>query len=92
MYLYTNKTNKMAVRNQNSRQSTNTVTLSINGIILTLIPKDWTVGKSYLYYVKAKILSGKIQLPSIEEKTGTNPFLLGYCHKSINNGVEFVWN
>jgi len=82
----------MAVRNQNSRTSTNTVTLNVNGIILTLIQKDWTVGKSYLYSVKAKILSGKIQLPSIEEKTGTSPFLLGYCHKSINNGVEFVWN
>ena len=82
----------MAVRNQNSRTSNNTVILTVNGVIITLIQKDWTVGKSYLYSVKAKILSGKIQLPSIETKTGTSLFLSGYCHKSINQGVEFVWN
>lgn len=82
----------MAVRNQHSRQSTNTVSMNINGIFITLIQKDSTVGKQYLYYIKKRILSGKIVIPSIEEKTGISPFLLGYCHKENKNGVEFVWN
>ena len=82
----------MATRNQHARTSTNTVSLRINGIYITLISKDWTVDKSYLYFIKSKILNGKIQIPSIEEKTGKSPFLIGYCHKQISNGVEFLWN
>lgn len=82
----------MAVRNSTARTSTNTVSLKVGEIYLTLIQKDWTVGKDYLYFVKKRILNGKIEIPSIETKTGISPFLLGYCSKELKNGVEFTWN
>ena len=92
MFVETFKNKVMAVRNSTARTSTNTVSVTINGIYITLMQKDWTVGKQYLYSIKKRILSGKIQIPSIEEKTGIAPYLLGYCHKETKNGVEFIWN
>ena len=84
--------NTMATRNQHARQSSNTVSLEINGIYLTLLSKNWNTDKSFLYLIKEKIINGKINVPSIEEKTGVQPFLLGYCNKEIPNVVEFIWN
>ena len=88
----TKKIEIMAVRNQNSRQSRNDVTFSINGIYITLIPKDWTTPKSYLYSIKKRILENKIEIPSILEKTGMHPFLIGECSKELKNNVNFYWN
>ena len=82
----------MATRSHHARQSSNTVSVRVGEIYLTLLPNDWTVDKSYLYLIKKKILSGKIVLPSVQEKTGIQPFLLGYCSKEIDGGVKFVWN
>lgn len=82
----------MAVRNSTSRTSTNTVSLKVGDIYITLMQKDWTVGKAYLYSVKKRILSGKIQVPSIDTKTGLSPYLIGYCSKELSNCVEFIWN
>jgi hypothetical protein len=82
----------MAVRSQNSRQSKNDVTFIINNIYVTLLPKNWETPKSYLYSIKKRILEGKIEIPPIAEKTGTQPFLIGECSKAIENNVEFYWN
>lgn len=86
IFIKNNKT--MAVRNQHTRKSSNSVDFLISGIYLTLLPKDCSVSKSYLYSVKKKILDSKILLPSIETKIN-QPFLLCYCSKE---GVDFVWN
>jgi len=75
------------------RQSSNFVTLSLNGLFITLMAKDYTVSKSYLYSIKKKILNNQIRIPSVSERTqGSAPYLLGYCSKELANGVEFLWN
>lgn len=82
----------MAVRNQHARTSSNHLLFIKNGIYITLVPKDWQTSKSFLYSIKKRILEEKIQIPSVSEKTGTQPFLVGECSKTIENKVVFYWN